>query len=361
MRIVLAGALPDPRTTRELLPHLAQAAPNLVAWLASSRTTRIVADPAVTYCTAWEYWLLHEQGFVPGNKQTHSAGLGPLLANTPNTPPSEAIWLAELAHISPARDGAVLLPARALGITAEHSAALLRAAQPYFDGTGFDVQPHTATHWRIHVPDGFSSQFPSPELVSTTTVHEWWRQDIADRPWRRLANELQMLWFDHPVNQQREEQGLMPINSLWLFGGGQADQFKKVPVAPVAPAAPPPAVATTAPGSVQPSSAFPAGQSAATATPTFSNETRGGNSDEVLVDRGLNLSLLEPALAQDWGRWLDIIGMLDSTLFNTLDKHSRLTFTGHDRIIHHTAEQRLWKRWLPANQEAWKKWWSSQD
>src|SRR3546814_1649888 len=39
--------------------------------------------------------------------------------------------------------------------------------------------------------------------------------------------ELQMLWFDHPVNQARTENGLPAINSLWVFGGASRDQFHK--------------------------------------------------------------------------------------------------------------------------------------
>lgn len=33
-------------------------------------------------------------------------------------------------------------------------------------------------------------------------------------------NEIQMLLHEHPVNQAREERGELPINSLWLWGGG---------------------------------------------------------------------------------------------------------------------------------------------
>ena len=38
---------------------------------------------------------------------------------------------------------------------------------------------------------------------------------------RSLLNELQMLLFEHPVNQAREARGELPVNSLWLWGGGQ--------------------------------------------------------------------------------------------------------------------------------------------
>jgi hypothetical protein len=35
-----------------------------------------------------------------------------------------------------------------------------------------------------------------------------------------MVNEAQMLLHDHPVNQTREDSGRLPVNGLWLWGGG---------------------------------------------------------------------------------------------------------------------------------------------
>ena len=40
-------------------------------------------------------------------------------------------------------------------------------------------------------------------------------------PWYRLINEIQMFMHGHEINQKRLENGLLPINSLWCWGGGQ--------------------------------------------------------------------------------------------------------------------------------------------
>jgi hypothetical protein len=37
---------------------------------------------------------------------------------------------------------------------------------------------------------------------------------------RRLQNEVQMLLHEHPINQQREQKGLLAVNSFWLSGTG---------------------------------------------------------------------------------------------------------------------------------------------
>ncbi len=41
---------------------------------------------------------------------------------------------------------------------------------------------------------------------------------LAMNSWRRLLNEIQMTLFEHPVNQQRETAGLLPVNAVWFSG-----------------------------------------------------------------------------------------------------------------------------------------------
>ena len=42
-----------------------------------------------------------------------------------------------------------------------------------------------------------------------------------------LLNEVQMLLHDHPINQVREQKGLLPVNSLWLSGGGGVESINQ--------------------------------------------------------------------------------------------------------------------------------------
>jgi hypothetical protein len=40
------------------------------------------------------------------------------------------------------------------------------------------------------------------------------------RRWRTLLSEAQVLLHNHPRNAARAEAGLVPVNSLWFWGGG---------------------------------------------------------------------------------------------------------------------------------------------
>jgi hypothetical protein len=44
----------------------------------------------------------------------------------------------------------------------------------------------------------------------------------ASREHDRLVGELQLLLHQAPMNRQREEQGRLPVNSMWFWGGGRA-------------------------------------------------------------------------------------------------------------------------------------------
>lgn len=78
-------------------------------------------------------------------------------------------------------------------------------------------QPH---HWYLSITTSRDLQTsPLPTLLYQDINPHLPRGEQAGK-WRRLMNEIQMLLYDHPVNLQREQQGQLTVNSLWLWGGG---------------------------------------------------------------------------------------------------------------------------------------------
>ena len=312
MQIVLPGALPDASIAHELASHFEKNAPHFVAWLSRAHAKTIPASPADTLCTPFEYWILERHGFKPGSQERASAGLAAAYALTSGVraAPDQPLWLAQLVHVSPARDGAALIPANELEIEPEESDALYEAAAEFFEGSGFTAEPFDTMHWRLSPPSDYRPQAASPALVSITAVNDWWTQDTAGRPWRRLVNELQMLWFDHPVNQARENRGLRPINSLWMYGGAEPSRLR--PVSQV---------------------------------------------DDPRVLR----SLQGPALVQDWGRWLQEIQQLDAEIFHALTPEDHIVMTGNDRIVELHAGRPGLLAGLFGRKKDWRSWWSSRN
>ena len=306
MQIVIPGALPDPGTARELTPYLEKTAPALVSRMMRNHASVQALNMADIACTALESWLLQQHRFAPKNNQTFSAGLGPLWAgDTENA--DEPVWLAELVHVSPSRDGAGLLTARQLSITPEQSLALFEAAKGLFEAPGIELLPTSTERWRLRLPERLYPASASPALVSATRVNDWWPQDTATRPLRRLINEVQMTWHEHPVNLERQARGLAAINSLWVFGGASPGQLGS-PVAPF--------------------------------------ELR----DE----------LQEPFERQDWGAWLEGLGRINTRLSTA--SSNPLVLLGEHRIVTLTPSrlhQRLAR--LFSKRSLWRHWWSPQN
>jgi hypothetical protein len=223
LTLVLPGLLTDTPAAKELAKHLAahtQVA-TLLGWLQAAAAPREQSfDVLEAGCTAREAWWLQRAGFQAGQNKI-GAGLAPLFTSDESSAdtPEEPVWLAELAHIQVGRDGLALTDPAQLELDASESAALLEAAQPALLDTGFRADALGVSRWRIHAHPGTVQHMGTPDAVAGHPLDSWWPRGDAVRPWRRLVNEVQMLWHEHPVNTQREARGVPRVNGLWLHGG----------------------------------------------------------------------------------------------------------------------------------------------
>lgn len=146
--------------------------------------------------------------------------LAPVTLEADGQPADGAYWLrADPVHLRVMRDRIVLADSRALGLS-QHQAEILSASIGQHFGDALQPIPLHPQRWYL--------RFPHPPRLATTPLSTATGRDIdplqpqgedAQR-FRALLNELQMLLFAHPVNQAREARGELPINSLWLWGGG---------------------------------------------------------------------------------------------------------------------------------------------
>lgn len=311
MLIVIPGALPALPVAAELAKLLPERAPTLHSWLLAGAARPAAFDARTHGCTAFESWQLTRAGYTPEPGLLQGAGLGPLLTAR-QAPAGEAVWLAELVHLALGADHANLLDPVQMDLLPAETAALLDTARPLFDGTGFTVEALSPERWRLRLPDGLRPQTASPLVVAGQRLNDWWRQDTETRPWRRLLNEIQMAWHEHPVNDARAARGVAPVNALWLYGGGTPW--------PIAPAGP----------------------------------------ERVLT--GLDA----PQRTGDWSAWLDALAELDAQHLRPLagkkgvpDTATELLLLGDDRTVALTLKPRGGLLGLlPAPKKNWSAWWS---
>jgi len=201
-------------------------------------------------------------------------------------------------HIHAARDHLVLMHPDQVDIRPDESAALRAAIDGLLRESGIALDaPHPA-RW-------YAAEDTFGELESTTPVRAtgrnidiWLQAGARARDWRRLQNEIQMTWHDHPVNQAREAEGRLPVNSVWLHGGGKLSLVNRL--ADV--------VLTDDP--------FLAGLALAGDSLL---DPRPARFEDIATAGGHVMAMLDSAteahIAQDWGLWLERMHTLDADWF----------------------------------------------
>lgn len=107
-----------------------------------------------------------------------------------------------------------------LGLAAEHSQRLLQAMQPYFEQDGIRLEYEGPTRWLAHGEVFRDQPAASLDRVVGRMIDAWLARNGQATALRRLQQEMQMLLYTHPVNDERAGAGLQPVNSFWVSGTG---------------------------------------------------------------------------------------------------------------------------------------------
>jgi hypothetical protein len=107
-----------------------------------------------------------------------------------------------------------------LRLDAQESQALLAAIRPYFEEDGIELRYEGPTRWLARGALFATLPTASLDRVIGRVIHPWMARGEAGRPLRRLQQEMQMLLYTHPVNEERSRGGLLPVNSFWASGTG---------------------------------------------------------------------------------------------------------------------------------------------
>ncbi|NNE63125.1 MAG: hypothetical protein HKN34_03495 [Gammaproteobacteria bacterium] len=70
-------------------------------------------------------------------------------------------------------------------------------------------------------------QYPHILSVIGRKADPYIQQSRETLEWYKLSNEIQMFMHSHEVNQQRLQEGLPAINSLWCWGGGEVTPLSR--------------------------------------------------------------------------------------------------------------------------------------
>ena len=134
------------------------------------------------------------------------------------TPDAQA-WITP-CHWQVGMDQVFMMDPATLQLGDEESQALLQAMQPYLQEDGLQVRWHDALHWHAQgeLLTGWAAA--SLDRVVNANVRPWITEGLPAQL-VRLHSEMQMLAYNHPVNDARIARGLPPVNAFWVHGAGQ--------------------------------------------------------------------------------------------------------------------------------------------
>jgi hypothetical protein len=164
-----------------------------------------------------------------------------------------------------------------------------------FEEAGRMLRYGAAHAWFMRADDWQTLHTSTMDAACGRNIDIWMPQGQGERDWRKLQNEVHMLWHAHSLNQQREHEGLQPVNSLWISAGA-------------------PAGLQPAPGRYADSAALERFAARLTQTATASSLIATAQKISLaIID-----SLIEPALAGDWSTWLQRFNALEAEWFTPL-------------------------------------------
>ena len=131
--------------------------------------------------------------------------------------PGKAWAFITPCHWAMGREHATLTDPAALALTALEAQTLLHAMQPYFETEGITLHPAAPDRWLAEGEIFRDLPTASLDRVMGRNVDAWLP---ASRKIKLLQNEMQMLLYTHPLNDERSAKRLRTVNSFWLSGTG---------------------------------------------------------------------------------------------------------------------------------------------
>ena len=170
---------------------------------------------ALSLSTPHERVLAKELGLTGAEPITD--GLIPWAAWEAKSGTGKAWAFITPCHWAMGREHATLTDPAALELTEAESKTLLAAMRPYFETGGITLHYVQPARWLAegevfrHLPTA------SLDRVLGRDVDAWLP---ASRSIKLLQNEMQMLLYTHPLNDERSARRLPSVNSFWVSGTG---------------------------------------------------------------------------------------------------------------------------------------------
>ncbi len=138
-----------------------------------------------------------------------------------STGDAASYWIfAQPVHLAVDRDSLILQPPSQLRLSADESRELFDALKQHLAQDQLKLKHAGTGIWCIGSRAHQDLSTTEPDLAQGRNVDGLLPGGADANRWQRLITEAQMILHEHPVNAAREARGAVPVNSLWIWGGG---------------------------------------------------------------------------------------------------------------------------------------------
>lgn len=133
----------------------------------------------------------------------------------------ENYWLrADPVHLRIENNHILLGDNQILNISLKEAISFADSINEFFSDDGITLLPLHSDRWYVKCDE-------TPELRTFLLSQAVGKNinDLLPRGkegviWSNRINEIQMFLYEHPLNRARETRGELPLNSIWIWGGG---------------------------------------------------------------------------------------------------------------------------------------------
>jgi len=126
-------------------------------------------------------------------------------------------YRADPVHFRAESDHAVLLGNDVLKVAFEEAEKLIKAFNQHFAEDKISLHAVEANRWYLKCEKPLDLELSGIDYAMGRDIKHFMPKGSDELWWRKIVNEAQMLFFQHSVNEQREANGQLGINGLWLW------------------------------------------------------------------------------------------------------------------------------------------------
>jgi hypothetical protein len=146
----------------------------------------------------------------------------------------DGYWLrADPVHLRVEHDQVLLADSRTFRISLEEACQFTKVINKHFAEEdlsplcGIDnrrklisLLPLCSDRWYLYMQKTPLIQTHLLSETAAKNINDYFPYGTEEIFWKGILNEIQMLLYEHPLNQAREERGDLAINGIWFWGGG---------------------------------------------------------------------------------------------------------------------------------------------